>query len=193
MMAARAAFARRDLAAFREAVREVPWDELGEPDAYGRALLHHAGALPEFARVLLDAGADPDVRDGRGHTPLHCLQLAFVSEQDGRSFDTYDAARGLRPRAERVKWETVSDPLSGARLLTEYGADPFVMATGDRVPVYLQARPSVREILREGALAGARDDEARQKVAALFDRAEAASEHAVCAALRRGRDCSRRT
>ena len=42
-------------------------------DSRGWTALHHAAerGATEVARLLLEAGADPDARDDRGHTPLH--------------------------------------------------------------------------------------------------------------------------
>ena len=47
----------------------------------GRTALHHAAQLADPAAValLLEAGADPNVRDAAGNTPLHLLSMRRVS------------------------------------------------------------------------------------------------------------------
>ena len=85
----RDALMRRDLAEVREILRAEPraadWQ-----DEHGLAALHVAGR-PEFINALLDAGADINIVDRRGFTPLHLIQIG-----GGREASQALLARGAR-------------------------------------------------------------------------------------------------
>lgn len=45
--------------------------DLNQQDETGRTLLHHLSTDPKMVSLLLRNGADPNVRDEKGETPLH--------------------------------------------------------------------------------------------------------------------------
>jgi ankyrin repeat protein len=119
----RDALKRRDIAEVRAILRVEPraadWQ-----DEDGLAALHVAGR-PELIQALLDAGADINIVDRRGFTPLYLIQIAGGREASqallarGARVDTADAdgCTALHSAAAFLREDAVE-------LLLTNGADP---------------------------------------------------------------------
>lgn len=118
--------------------------DLNQQDEAGRTLLHYLSTDPEMVRLLLRNGADPNVRDEQGETPLHIA----VRHNVKRSADLLLAA-GADPLAANAEQRT---PLG---ISTEHRNIPLLVLMMLRLdldnPKIMQALQSeAQKLSREG-------------------------------------------
>ncbi|MDX1292947.1 MAG: ankyrin repeat domain-containing protein, partial [Hyphomonas sp.] len=131
----------------------------------GRYLLHYASfGKPELLKVLLEAGAMPNVTDKTGHTPLH-----FAARDQRWANIALLLAHGADPNIRNENGETPLLLLSSseyhsdtpenitrsAALLIEYGADPNIGDADGLLPVHGALRLQYHDLFRMLVDAGA--------------------------------------
>lgn len=113
------------------------WDPLGKEFVAGKGAPAPAGSSARFgadlamARMLLDRGADVNVADGEGYTPLHGAALAVASITTlGRDRSAYGGGRALRTKDREAQKlspeqsEKLAEALAILKRLLDAGADP---------------------------------------------------------------------
>jgi len=108
--------------------------------------------LKEVVRLLLDAGADPNIADNTGHTPLiinaRDLEIAQMLIAHGANVNA-QAKNGFTPLMNAGTVELT-------RLLLEHGADPFVKDNQDKTALDWAKRMNHRDLaaVLEAAMTG---------------------------------------
>jgi len=118
-------------------------DNLNEIRDYnGRTLLHWTVSLnlKEETLILLQNGADPNVKDDDGQTPLHIVSNPEIAQL----LIKYGADINARDNKNRTPLHYTKDP-SVARLLLERGTDPNAVDNEGSTP--LHTVPRIAEIL----------------------------------------------
>jgi hypothetical protein len=113
--------------------------------------------LPQFYALLCDAerikklleeGADPNIRDGDGNTPLHftaskgCAEVARLLLRHGADPNAQDKT-GETPLHVAAYWGRVDV----VRLLLEHGADPSIRNRDGKTPLDLAKESGHREVV----------------------------------------------
>ena len=110
-------------------------------DRSGSTLLHHAAGFAsiETIKLLLDAGADVNAKNGRGAQPLH---WAIHNHAKARLL----VSRGANVNAKQVDGRTplflaasLPTAQSTVRLLLEHGADPTLTTSNGETPLMVAA------------------------------------------------------
>src|SRR4051812_19701381 len=83
----------------------------------------------EIARLLLDAGADPNRRDGFGTLPIHRARsqdTVALLHSYGANINAADTNAVAGPSATQAVWNQIDkgDDAETVKLLIENGADP---------------------------------------------------------------------
>ena len=110
----------------------------------------------ELCQILIEHGADPNVADGDGQTPLHiAAQIAQIPNIYGKEVSQllieHDAdpnvadGKGITPLHLAASW----NHKEVSQLLIEHGADPNVADGGGRTPLHWAARIDVMNLLIE--------------------------------------------
>jgi len=108
----------------------------------GDSLLHLVTMKNSISHMtlLLNAGADPNVKSSRGHTPLH--EATFWDHLSGMelllkagAYPNIRSSGGKTPLHEA----TLSNHLPGMDLLLKAGADPDVRSSGGKTPLHYAA------------------------------------------------------
>ncbi len=134
---------------------DAGYDVAAEGERVGTAALHHVGDDPVAARILLDAGADPNAQNGSDQNPLYAAvestevtRLLLDAGADPNVIDSYLKITPLRWAAERGRVET-------ARVLLEHGARVDLRiatrATSLQAAVDAGNQEMVRLLLEHGA------------------------------------------
>ena len=100
--------------------------------------IHMAVAVPDLVRLLLDYGADPNLPDHVGETPLHyaakvdALDAARMLLDGGADHSRTDNFAGYQP----LHWAVGAASTEMVRLLLEHGADINAQDLNRNTPLY---------------------------------------------------------
>jgi ankyrin repeat protein len=136
--------------------------DLKTQDIHGQTALYMASweGQPAAARILLEHGADANIRTKDNRTPLHTA----LNEGAARVLLEYGADANAKGKDNGTPLHSAWNK-GVARVLLEYGADTNALDKNDRTPLHwasVYGRADVtRVLLKSGASANSRDSENR--------------------------------
>ena len=106
---------------------------------YGRAVLHSvADHYPEVTKILLEKGADPNIKDDEGKTPLHyaiefnCPESMEVLLEKGADPDIKDGMGNASLHCTNIP--------KNIEILLDKGANPNIQANDGETPLHIAVR-----------------------------------------------------